>query len=139
MANVVVSPEDASLRYGLNSGIGLVVAIEDVLALLPEIEERGVVRFRPGYLGVRLSLDGTETDGVRIDQVLADTGAAAAGLRPGDVIREVNGAVVSDGLSLRRVLYALAPGTTVVLTVERGEESLTIEVVLSLRPEFRNR
>jgi S1-C subfamily serine protease len=136
MANVVVSPEDASLRYGTNSGIGLVIAIEDVLALLPELETRGIVRFRPGYLGIRLSPDGAG-EGVRIVEVLADTGAAAAGLRVGDVIREVNGAVVTDGLSLRQVLYALAPGTTVVLTVDRGDESLSIEVVLSLRPEFR--
>ncbi|HSG00011.1 MAG TPA: PDZ domain-containing protein, partial [Vicinamibacterales bacterium] len=46
-------------------------------------------------------------------------GAAADGLRPGDVIHSMNGRGVADLNSLRRMLAELAPYATVVLHIER--------------------
>lgn len=126
------------MPYGQNSGIGFVVPIEDVVALLPRLEKNGVVRFRPGYLGVRLATTAEQTGGVRVDSVLPDTGAARGGIEAGDVIEAINGHTVEEGTALRQILYSLAPGTKVTLTVRRGKQILTLEIELMLRPEYRD-
>jgi S1-C subfamily serine protease len=137
VSTVAVSPKDASMRYGLNSGIGFVIPIEDVMALLPRLEEEGVVRFRPGYLGVWLANVPEPDGGIRITRVVPGTGAQKGGLRAGDVILAINAMEVADGMALRQVLFSLAPGTTVTLSIRRGEETRTVEVVLSLNPNYR--
>jgi S1-C subfamily serine protease len=136
VAIVSISPQDAILPYGLNSGIGFVIPIEDVLELVPMLEADGVVRFRPGFLGVRLAEEGGD-GGVKVLNVIPGTGAARGGLRAGDVIQSLNGMTITNGTVLRRILYGLAPKTKVSLGVRRGEEILSLEIELSLRPEFR--
>jgi S1-C subfamily serine protease len=138
IAVVAVSPKDASMPYGLNSGIGFVVPIEDVIGLIPRIEKDGIVRFRPGYLGVRLSLTAEAGGGVRVRTVMPDTGAKKGGLKSDDVIKAINGQAVTEGTALRQILYAMAPGTKVTLAVLRGRQMLTLEIELSLRPELRD-
>ena len=54
------------------------------------------------------------------------------------MIRAINGTDVGDGVALRQILFSLAPGTKVVLTVQRGSEVLNLEIVLSLRPGIRD-
>ncbi len=97
---------------------------------------------RPGYLGVFLrDLDAAETtrlrdsgpgatEGVMIATVDRDAPAWTAGLRPGDILLEVNGQPVDGVELLRRRLREFAAGTTITLRLRRGETDSSYAVTL---------
>jgi S1-C subfamily serine protease len=66
--------------------------------------------------------------GVRVASIEANSPAAAAGLREGDVIVGFNDAVVAGIDDLQRLLTEEHVGTRSRLTVLRGAECLTLEV-----------
>ena len=72
------------------------------------------------------------------------TAAEAAGLKPGDKITSINGAPVTTWNQFRRTIQE---GHEVTLTVQRGEETLTIkgspqkqgeDYVLGFKPRVRD-
>ena len=86
----------------------------------PETEQ---ATWRP-RLGVSLApLD----DGVRIESVINDSVAAAAGLRAGDIILAAAGTPTSEVGKLVEIVSRQAPGTWLPLSVRR--EGATREVV----------
>ena len=74
------------------------------------------------------------TQGALVAGVLRNGPAARAGLKPGDVITQVAGREVADATRLLDAVAALKPGETAALTVQRGAQTLTIEVVPGQRP-----
>lgn len=94
---------------------------------------------RPGYLGVSLrDLDSAEatrfnlhgTMGAMIVTVDHDAPAWAAGLRPGDVLLELNGQPVDGVDALRRRLRECYAGTSITLRVRRRGEDMSFAVSL---------
>jgi S1-C subfamily serine protease len=104
-----------------------------------------------GWLGIEgVSTEGASTDppstthvttipgasqlevpvGVKVLAVGADTSAAVAGLRAGDVIEAVNGLAVDSMQALQAALYTMPPRTAVRLTVERGRMVRTVDAQL---------
>jgi len=81
-----------------------------------------------GALGVRLD---NESEGVVVSDFSgSDTPAKRAGVRVGDRITEVNSEPLEEISDLIKAVQACSPGDVVVLSIERGEASLTLEVVL---------
>lgn len=84
----------------------------------------------PPFLGVGVE---ASDDGALVAEVVPGGPAAEAGLEVGDVITAINDeAVTAD--SIRDVLSQHAVGDTVTLSVQRGDETLTLEVTLAARP-----
>ena len=78
-----------------------------------------------GFLGIELA----EKDGaVTVRRVLKNTPAAAAGLRKGDRISEVQGKEVTTCADVLRLAATVTAGETVRLTVARGEDKKEISV-----------
>lgn len=73
-----------------------------------------------------------------IEPILAivdhDSPASKAGLRSGDVVKEVNGRSVAAWHEVRGLVTATPAGTPVRLTVKRADETKTFEVVPSEAP-----
>lgn len=69
----------------------------------------------------------------RINTVAEGTAAAQAGLRPGDIVRGVDGAPVATFEALRTIVAA-APGRALSLQVERDGQTLTIPVTPQRAP-----
>lgn len=84
------------------------------------------------YLGVDLE---TVDGGARITSVYPETGAAAAGLRVGDVIRSLGGEAVDSKPAVGRRLRTHRIGETIPIVVVRGQETLTIPATPGPRPE----
>ena len=87
------------------------------------------------YLGVQGDF-GYAGPGVKVQEVKPDSGAAAAGVRVGDVILRVNERPISGVLELRNSLTGVAPGARVSMAVRRGEEQLALDVLLGNRPDM---
>jgi len=74
--------------------------------------------------------------GVKVLDVKSDSGAAAAGLRAGDVILRVNKRPISGMLELRNALIGQAPGTRLAMSVSRDGKQVTLDVLLGNRPDL---
>jgi hypothetical protein len=78
--------------------------------------------------------------GVFVTQVIADTGAARAGLQRNDVLIGINGqAIAGAGIEIRNnfstIIRELRPGATVDLEVVRGADVMQVQAVLGRPPE----
>ncbi len=65
-----------------------------------------------------------------VQSIIPGSPAAAAGLKPGDVILSVDGVVLSEESTLGDVINTFAPGATVTLRVHRNGEVVSIPVTL---------
>lgn len=83
------------------------------------------------YLGIRYR---ARPNGAEVQEVIPGSPAEEAGLRVGDLIREVDGQPVSTRRPLMDLLSSYRPGDTVTLTVERRGEKKEIEVTLGYWP-----
>ncbi len=86
-------------------------------------------RRRIGYLGVRSDQD-SEVKGAFVAEVVADSPAAKAGLKIGDIIRKVDDNEVTSASNLPVALRGTKPGQKVKVVVIRDEKETTIEVEL---------
>jgi serine protease Do len=118
-------------------GLGLAVPVNEatrkiVAALMTE------GRFRRAYLGIaggtrplppRLARRLGREAGVEVVQVVEGTPAAAAGLRPEDLIVELDGTPVSDVNDIQRLMVVERIGAKVPVRILRGGRELELELV----------
>ncbi len=117
---------------GANDGVGFAVPID----IAHDIAERVVAgeEIQSAYLGVSLGVVETGQAGALVEEVTAGTGAAEAGLQPGDLVISIDGAPVQSGGDLAAQIQTHQPGDTVDLEVVRDGEPSTISVTLGERP-----
>jgi putative serine protease PepD len=82
-----------------------------------------------GQLGVSVG-DSTNPAGAKVGDVTADSAAAKAGLKTGDVITKVDDQVVDGADALVAAIRTQAPGTKVTLTYVSGGQTKTADVTL---------
>jgi serine protease Do len=123
-------------RQSGNIGIGFAVPINTVRNLLPQLRSGKVTR---GMIGVQVTPVPRETleqfglkdrHGALVAIVSSNGPAEKAGVKPGDVIVEVNGKPIPSRDELVATVMALKPGTTVPLTVLRDKQSKTLNITI---------
>ena len=133
-------------QSGGNEGIGLAAPGNIVRSVYEQIRRGG--RVRRGVIGVRAQtitpplaagLGLLFDRGVVLSDVLPSGPAAAADLRPGDVVVALDGKPMENARQLDVNLYRRAPGDTVTLAVRRGSLSLDVPVRVVERPEDPDR
>ena len=88
-----------------------------------------------GFLGVMTVPAGGENEqGVRLQQVVANSGAAAAGLKRNDLLMKINDQVLKQPQELFDLLRTLKPKDEVDVEIQRGEEMLKLTVILGKPP-----
>lgn len=85
---------------------------------------------RSVYLGIRPEPAGQDTPGVKIGDLLPDGPAAKAELKAGDVVRKWGGTDVATVSDLLNLLSKQKPDDRVQLTVQRGPQTLDVQVTL---------
>jgi serine protease Do len=118
--------------------IGFALAIDSARPIIEQLQQGKTVT--KAYLGVSTtSLDaaaaahyGVDIDhGALISDVAADSAAAAAGLKPGDVIAAVDGQQITDNNSLGDAIRASGADQVIHLTVHRNGTDLKVDATLS--------
>lgn len=92
-----------------------------------------------GYLGVALQpADDTSSaasaSAIKVEEVLADSPAAKAGLRAGDHLLELNRETLLDDRHFAAIVRQRAPGDLITLKIRRGENERLLEVKLGQKP-----
>ena len=77
---------------------------------------------------------GTAADGSQRPAVEPNGPAEVGGLKDGDIILSVDGQVIDDEHPLDATLSQHAPGRAVSVEVQRGNQTVTLEVTLGTRP-----
>jgi serine protease Do len=123
-------------RSGGNMGVGFAVPVNLARSVMDRLLRDGkVVR---GFLGIKMGDLTPElakefkapanTSGVLVDDVFEKTAAAEAGIKPGDIIVEINGKPTKEMHTLKLMVGEMAPGAklNVKLLREGRERTLTV-------------
>jgi serine protease Do len=109
--------------------------------VVQQLKENGSVT--RGWIGVQIQnvtpdladdLGLKDEKGALVATAQRNSPAAAAGVKSGDVITEVDGETVADPHDLARRIAALGPKKTVKLTLVRNGSPMTVEVTLGTMP-----
>ena len=112
----------------INSGVTLTVDAATVTKALVGLGA-GTSRARLPILGLGVQLR-EDDDGLNVVDVVPGTGAAKAGLLPGDVLERVAGRPATSRAAIARALVQVTPGTAVPVVLRRGSQTFTVPVVI---------
>jgi len=128
-------------QTGRNEGYGFAIPVNLAKKILEDFKQYGAVK--RGYIGVSftpLDADAAENlkikdiNGLYVNEVVPNGGAAQAGIKEGDIIKKVEGKEIYDSPDLQEKIGRLRPGDKVSLTVQKADGALK-NVVVTLKPE----
>jgi len=126
------------------SGIGFAIPSNMARKIYAELLAKGKVT--RGWLGVSIqpltpelarSFGAKDTKGVLISDVVPESPAATAGLRPGDILLEFDGKRMEGPGDLQRAVGLFAPGQSAKVVLWRDQGEKTVEVKIGEAPEER--
>lgn len=130
-------------RSGGSMGIGFAIPANLAKQVLDSIVTNGSVT--RGWIGVEpreISPEIIEafklpknTTGILISGVLKGGPAEKAGIKAGDVLKQVNNNPIQDVRGLLNNIASLTPGSDAKITVTRGTENISISVQIGKRPQ----
>src|SRR3954464_12381491 len=129
-------------RSGGSMGIGFAIPVSTAKMVLEQIVKNGNVT--RGWIGVEvqeLTPQAAEsfrlgaTRGALIAGVLRGGPADKAGVKPGDVLYEIEGKPVPDPASMLNVVAALAPGASAHMKLKRKGQDVDADVTVGARPK----
>ena len=128
-------------QSGMNEGYGFAIPVNLAKKILEDFKEFGVVK--RGYIGVSFQaldsdvaekLNVKDINGLYVNSVIPNGGAAAAGIKEGDIIKKIGGVEIYDAPDLQEKVGRMRPGDKVALTV-LTKEGATKNVTVILKPE----
>ena len=133
-------------RTGGSLGIGFAIPVSLARQVMEEIIQTGSVT--RGWIGVEVqditpelaeSFKLPDPKGVLIAGVVRNGPAEKAGIRPGDILREVNGKQVLDSTEMLGVVADAQPGKEADLMLMRNGKSFSVKLTVGKRPAPRPR
>ena len=129
---------------GGSVGIGFAVPSNTAKSVVAQLKETGHVT--RGWLGVAiqsitpaiaksLGMNPDEPTGALVATVTANSPAAKAGLKPGDVILTANGQPVKSVHDLPRLVASMPPGQKLELSVRRGGKDMNLAATTAEMPQ----
>lgn len=132
-------------RSGGNMGIGFAIPVDKAKKVMEILIQQGHVT--RGWIGVEprditldmaKSLSLSTTEGVLITGLLQGGPAHSAGMRPGDVITQIDTNTIKDTESLMNLVSELQPEKTYPFWILRDKKNLQLNVQVGTRPLNKN-
>ena len=126
---------------GGSVGIAFAIPADTVKTVIAQLKEHGKVT--RGWIGVQIqtvtpdiadSLGLKKAEGALVAEPQANSPAAKAGIKAGDVITQVDGNPVKDSRDLAKRIGSMAPGTKVNLTLLHSGEEKSLSLTLGQLP-----
>jgi serine protease Do len=126
------------------SGIGFAIPSNMARKIYTELRDKG--RVTRGWLGVSIqpltpelarSFGSKDAKGVLINEVMAESPAAKAGLKPGDILLEFDGRPMDGTGDLQRAVGFFSPDRTAKVKILRDQTEKVVEVKVGQAPEER--
>jgi serine protease Do len=126
------------------SGIGFAIPSNMARKIYTELRDKG--RVTRGWLGVSIqpltpelarSFGSKDAKGVLINEVMPESPAAKAGLKPGDILLEFEGRSMEGTGDLQRAVGFFSPDRTAKLKILRDQAEKVIEVKVGQAPDER--
>ncbi len=131
IASVDVAGSTASASRYSDSGIGFAVPLEDIMAHFATLKDGKTIE--PPFLGVQFNMTRLQS-GAQVQEVIRNTAAAAAGMKSGDIIIELEGKPVESSYQLLHEIGSRSVGDSITVKVRRGEEVVELQATLRARP-----
>jgi len=122
---------------GSFAGAGFAIPSQIVRASVEDLIKNGVVHH--GYLGISMNdvtpdnasfFNLPDATGAIISQVTQDSPAGRAGLKAGDVLREIDGRKIANSSALQVAVSEMSPGKAIDLGILRNGKEQTINVTV---------
>jgi len=129
---VPLNPQSQAIGAGVewyDSGIGFAIPLAGAEPLLERL--KAGERIMPAFLGVQGAPD-SQGRGLQISEVVAGSGAAAAGMQAEDVLLAMAGEATKDLMSLRKILGRYEAGAEVEVELIPKGETATKKLTLVL-------
>ena len=134
-----------TLADGTNAqNIGFAIPAATIESLLTSLKAGESVVNHGAFIGVEITSMNAElqaeygftiSSGAVVMSVIAGTGAAAGGVKQGDIIVGINGTAITSAQDVSSVISALKPGDVIALRIVRGTKHLTLHVSLGSAPK----
>jgi 2-alkenal reductase len=149
------TPSSVGAGSDVAEGLGFAIPSNTVRTLSDQLINKGSVT-RP-YFGITYQMitpaiagssigggttvpavEGAWVHGTRGSGIVSGSPAERAGLKDNDVITAINGVALNDNNPLINAVLTYKPGDTVKLTVQRGNQTVTLSLTLGERPKNLN-
>ncbi len=126
------------------SGIGFAIPSNMARKIYTELRDKG--RVTRGWLGVSIqpltpelarSFGSKDAKGILINEVMPDSPASKAGLKPGDILLEFEGRPMEGTGDLQRAVGFFAPDRTAKLKILRDQAEKVVEIKVGQAPDER--
>jgi putative serine protease PepD len=124
---------------GGSIGLGFAIPVDSAMQIANQLIEHGSVTH--SYFGLAtapvpgsVSAQGGPPQGLFVQAVQPGGPAAGAGLRPGDVITEIDGQAATSNTQLESLTLTKSPGDTVAVTYLRDGQTATATITLGESP-----
>ena len=131
-----LTPDDDAVEAGApwyDSGIGFAVPLSDYQTNIDRLA-KGEDLHR-GLMGVSMLGKDMYADKPVIGRCQPKSPATEAGLKPGDLLKSINGIAVSSQAQMKHVLGPLVAGEVVELKVRREDQTLDLSAILAEKIE----
>jgi len=123
--------------------IGFAIPSSTIQGLVPTLRAGGTAGKSKSYLGVEVTDETPQeqaayglvpSSGALVVSVVSGSPADTAGIMTGDVIVDFNGKAVASAQGLTNDVQGSSSGSSVRLTLYRGQQKLTVSATLGLAP-----
>jgi serine protease Do len=127
-----------------HSGIGFAIPSNMARKIYTELRDKG--RVTRGWLGVSIqpltpelarSFGSKDAKGVLVNEVMADSPAAKAGLKPGDILLEFEGRPMEGPGDLQRAVGFFSPDRSAKVKILRDQTEKVLEIKVGQAPDER--
>jgi putative serine protease PepD len=110
-----------------NIGVGFSIPMDQVVHTVEQIIATGHAVYP--IIGAKVDTN-PNLGGARIDEVTGGSPADDAGIKSGDLVKEINGQPVADGVELIVKIRSFEPGDTITLEVQRDGDTNDYDITL---------